>query len=123
LAIKSKTSHSARRIIILSHRLLIDRQTIASSSHVRYDVVVNVSSIPLQVTLSYLDPAAAESAAFPPFTDLNLIVVGSDGSVSYGNDAPDVFATNEKVIIESPVVGTYKAHVTSTKFAIPVNVS
>ena len=91
---------------------------IGAASHKKYTVNVKTELHPLRVTLSYLDQPLnlAENAdkIYPFFLDLDLIVISPSGKVYHGNEMVDSFASNEKVIVESPEAGDYEIHVTST---------
>jgi hypothetical protein len=81
--------------------------------------VVN-SSQPLQVMLTWTDPAASLSAAMQLVNDLDLIVHGPGGVTYYGNNAATGDRTNnvEGVIINNPPVGRYSVEVRG--FNVPV---
>jgi hypothetical protein len=95
----------------------VDRQTVAENQHWRYDIALtNVQNF--KATLVWNDPPLDVDALFGIFADLDLIVVGPDGTVYYGNGLPDAFATVEQVAIPNAPVGVYSVHVVTREWAI-----
>jgi hypothetical protein len=85
----------------------------------------------LHVTLAYLDPPRDGSAKYVLFADLDLVVVGPNGSIAYGNEVQDgdAFATNEKAVIDdgpgeyivSVIANTFPIESVIVPFAIAVS--
>jgi hypothetical protein len=84
-----------------------------------FDLVL-ASITELHVVMSYLDPPLDSSAKYVFFADLDLTVVTPSGTILRGNGVAgaDAFATNEKVVVQGAAAGTYKVHVTASKFPI-----
>jgi uncharacterized repeat protein (TIGR01451 family) len=68
---------------------------------------------PLRVMLAWTDPPAELLAAQQLVNDLDLTVIGPDGTTYYGNDAAtgDRINNVEGVVIDQPPVGRYTVHV------------
>jgi uncharacterized repeat protein (TIGR01451 family) len=78
------------------------------------------SDQPLRVMLSWTDPAASLSAAKQLVNDLDLVVVGPDGTEYAGNNIATGDRTNntEGVVIKNPAQGFYTVRVRA--FNVPV---
>ncbi len=70
---------------------------------------------PLRVMLNWTDPPASLAAAQQLVNDLDLVVIGPDGTRYYGNNQSTGDRTNnlEGVIINTPQIGTYQIEVTA----------
>ena len=81
-------------------------------------VVTNTQ--PLRVMLAWTDPPASLSAATQLVNDLDLIVIGPDGSTYRGNGNPtgDRLNNVEGVVVNSPPLGVYT--VTVQAFNVPI---
>jgi hypothetical protein len=82
------------------------------------------SATPLVVTLAWNDspvPLSANDVLFPVMLDLDLLVIGPSGDVTYGNMGAeeDSLATVEKDAVANPVAGTYAIHVRANPFLAP----
>jgi uncharacterized repeat protein (TIGR01451 family) len=78
------------------------------------------SDQPLRVMLSWTDPPASLSAAKQLVNDLDLVVIGPDGTQYYGNNATTGDRTNntEGVVIKNPPLGFYTVRVRA--FNVPI---
>lgn len=91
------------------------------------------SSVPLKVTLCWLDPPLDSKSRMPLFADLDLYVVSPDGKIFYGNnnDFEDSHSSTERVVIDNTLFeGEYQIHIycpklpinqTKIKFSLAVN--
>ena len=82
---------------------------------------VITDSPPLRVMLTWTDPPASLSASIQLVNDLDLTVIGPDGTTYHGNNnsSGDRINNVEGVIISSPPVGQYQIQVEA--FNIPVS--
>ncbi|HEX6291518.1 MAG TPA: S8 family serine peptidase [Herpetosiphonaceae bacterium] len=78
------------------------------------------SDQPLRVMLTWTDPAASLSAAKQLVNDLDLVVIGPDGTQYYGNNIATGDRTNnvEGVVINAPALGLYRVQVRG--FNVPI---
>jgi hypothetical protein len=83
-------------------------------------LTVLTSTQPLRAILSWTDPPASLSARAQLVNDLDLVIVGPDGTVYYGNGGrtEDRINNVEGVIIDAPPPGPYRVEVRS--FNVPV---
>jgi subtilisin family serine protease len=74
---------------------------------------VTDSAQPLRIMLTWIDPPASLSAAKQLVNDLDLIVIGPDGTRYYGNNKADGDRINnvEGVIINNPPAGKYTVEI------------
>ena len=81
---------------------------------------VITSTQPLRFLLAWTDPPASLSAAKQLVNDLDLVVLGPDGSSYHGNASPSGDHVNnvEGVVVNNPPIGTYR--VTVRAFNVPV---
>ncbi|KAK8896162.1 hypothetical protein M9Y10_014056 [Tritrichomonas musculus] len=95
--------------------------SISENGHLVAKIEVKSNKLPLQITMSYLDPMLNAKSIVPLTHDLDLVVVSPDGKVVRGdNFTSDTqhFSTNEKVVInETDVIpGTYTVHIYGNTF-------
>jgi len=104
---------------------IIDRAKIMTNQRHTYSVFVNKTTIPLVITLTYLDVPTSVDDPSPLHCDLDLIVISPKGNVYYGNGYPDSFNTVERVYIESKTVqyGEYEIIVVSHFYESNLNLS
>jgi uncharacterized repeat protein (TIGR01451 family) len=105
----------------LPYKLWVDDHTtgIATGEEVQYThalarpLEVLSRDQPLRVMLTWTDPAASLSAAKQLVNDLDLTVIGPDGTMYYGNNAATGDRTNnaEGVVIKNPALGLYTVRV------------
>ncbi len=90
-------------------------QTVTYTHRIDQPLQVLTDTMPLRVMLTWTDPPASLSAAAQLVNDLDLVVIGPDGTY-YGNGVSDGDRANnvEGIIIDNPAVGEYtlvvKAH-------------
>jgi hypothetical protein len=74
-------------------------------------VVTTSDTSPLTVTVAWIDPSTALGFHEPVYADIDLYIETPSGKYIHGNelgDFEDTHATTERIIIETPEVGTYK---------------
>ena len=77
------------------------------------------SAQPLRVMLVWTDPPASLSASAQLVNDLDLVVIGPDGAMYYGNSVTGDRINNvEGVIIDQPALGAYSVRVRA--FNVPI---
>lgn len=96
-----------------------DYVTIESLTRHTYSVSVSDSSMPLKVTIAWVDPPNIIWAAKGLLNDIDLILIMPSGTPIYGNSIiGDEFNTQEKVVLDSPPIGEYQVIVQSKIFAV-----
>ncbi|MBV9789645.1 MAG: DUF11 domain-containing protein, partial [Chloroflexi bacterium] len=112
----------------LPYKLWVDDHTsgLTTGQEVQYThtdsrpLEVLTSDQPLRVMLSWTDPAASLSASKQLVNDLDLVVVGPNGTQYYGNSMATGDRTNnvEGVVINNPPLGFYTVRVRG--FNVPI---
>jgi hypothetical protein len=96
---------------------LAQHEELTSLTRRTYPAIVTHRESPLCVTIVWNDPPNVVWAAKNLLNDIDLMVVSPKGEVFYGNNRKgDEFNPVEKVVINHPVKGEYKVHVTSKQF-------
>ncbi len=94
---------------------------VVSNTHsLQRPLVVLTDTQPLRVMLAWTDPPASLYAAVQLVNDLDLIVVGPDGTNYYGNHftSGDRINNVEGTVIHTPIPGPYQVAVRS--FNVPI---
>ena len=88
-------------------------QTISYNHTANQPLTVLTNTQPLRVMLNWTDPPASLAAAQQLVNDLDLVVIGPDGTRYYGNNQSTGDRTNnaEGVIINNPQIGAYQIEV------------
>jgi hypothetical protein len=101
---------------------------LGSGSEYNYTLATRTANEPLAITLAWTDHAVnigSDDIFLPIIVDLDLYVIDPAGRVVFGNMLPeeDSLSTVEKIIIETPQVGTYQIHVKANPSFLPDGVS
>ncbi|MFD3162991.1 S8 family serine peptidase [Herpetosiphon sp. NSE202] len=90
-------------------------QTVSYNHTTSQPLTVLTNTQPLRVMLNWTDPPASLAAAQQLVNDLDLVVIGPDGTRYYGNNQSTGDRTNnlEGVIINTPQLGAYRIEVTA----------
>ncbi|WP_110514983.1 S8 family serine peptidase [Herpetosiphon llansteffanensis] len=88
-------------------------QTVSYNHTTSQPLTVLTNTQPLRVMLNWTDPPASLAAAQQLVNDLDLVVIGPDGTRYYGNNQSTGDRTNnlEGVIINTPQLGAYQIEV------------
>lgn len=100
------------------YALFIDQATLKSLTELTYTVKVISISVPLKVTVSWMDPPNPEFAARVLVHDLDLLLVGPDGKTRYGNSEKEVRDELNNVSAISAFsfrIGPSRSHCTSQR--------
>merc|ERR1711939_615104 len=81
-----------------------------------FRVTVRSASIPLKVTIGWMDPPNVNYAHKQLLNDIDLLVMSSSGQVYYGNNHQDTVNNAEMVLIEHPMPGDYYVIIRGKKF-------
>ena len=91
-----------------------DYASLGSLTQRTYKVTVLASTVPLRVTIVWMDPSNVLWAAKNLLNDLDLTVTLPNGTIYYGNSIKgDELNPLERVVIGSPVTGEYAVTVTA----------
>lgn len=94
-----------------------DQEILESYSVRKYFVEISTALTPLRVTIAWSDPPNVMWATKNLLNDIDLVVTSPSGVVSYGNNIQrDEFNPVERVVIETPEIGTYTVEVIGNFF-------
>lgn len=98
--------------------LYVNDITLASQATTTVSLSVASSSLPLKVTICWMDPKNTVGAAKQLLNNIDLTVTGPSGDVSYGNNivTGDTLNNAEMVLISVPEVGFYSVTLTAKVF-------
>ncbi|WP_157109723.1 S8 family serine peptidase [Thermanaeromonas toyohensis] len=105
-------------------RLIDETWGLASGETASYEWEVKDTRFPLKVTLAWTDPPALSGASPALVNDLDLVVLGPDGTEYRGNDfsgkgIKDNLNNVEQVYIKNPLPGRYLIQVKASQIKEP----
>jgi subtilisin family serine protease len=95
------------------YALFVDQATLKSLTELTYTVKVVSATVPLKVTITWMDPPNPEFAARVLVHDLDLLLVGPDGKTRYGNSEEQV--RDEMNNVSTATYVPYRTHCTSQR--------